>query len=678
MINILTPDVYNRIAAGEVVDRPYSVVKELVENAVDAGASEITIEIEGGGKQRIRVTDNGGGIEKSDLKNAFLPHATSKLKTAEDLEAIATLGFRGEAIASIASVSHMNVTSKTVSGEAWSLSSDGGRLGEITPAGGANGTCVSVDGLFYNTPARLKFLKSDAQEESDVTNMVARFILSRPEIAFAYIVKGKVRYRSFGDGLKSALAVVYGAGVLENCYELNADKHGIRLSGFIGNQNFSKPNRSYQSLFVNGRYVINQTVSSAIMNAYQNYLMKRQYPFYVLFLEVPPEIVDVNVHPNKADVRFADNQIIYGSVYSVVSAVLDGNSRALEYLAAVPSETENTAATQKPTVTQGKKTYEQAKKELQFDIPPMMQEKMTYEQAKKELQFDIPAMQGKKTCEQAKKELEFEILPVMQEKMTYEQAKKELQFDIPPVSRNVPRFGRGQKDFLEVRSPQSPLMNEPPKEDFFEQNRRELLAKENKAKQEKLDPAALVYKGELFQTYLIYEIGDEAYLVDQHAAHERLLYERLKERLEKREALSQPVLLPYILNINAQEYAFIIKNLEILRSFGFEIEDFGGTSLKISAVPVDLFGMNVESFFAEVLSSMESLRAIKLADILKDKLATMACKAAVKGGEKLTDGEVRSLMNEMEGDMGIKCPHGRPACVKIKKSELEKLFKRIV
>lgn len=635
MINILTPDVYNRIAAGEVVDRPYSVVKELVENAVDAGASEITIEIEGGGKQRIRVTDNGGGIEKSDLKNAFLPHATSKLKTAEDLEAIATLGFRGEAIASIASVSHMNVTSKTAGGEAWSLISDGGRLGEITPAGGANGTCVTVDELFYNTPARLKFLKSDAQEESDVTNMVARFILSRPQIAFTYIVRGKVRYRSFGDGLKSALAVVYGANVLENCYELNADKHGIRLSGFIGNQNFSKPNRSYQSLFVNGRHVVNQTVSSAITNAYQNYLMKRQYPFYVLFLDVPPEIVDVNVHPNKADVRFADNQIIYGSVYSVISAVLDGNSRALEYLAAIPPETEKTA--EKPSVTQ---------------------ERMSYGQGKKEL--------------------EFEISPAAQERMTYEQAKKELQFEIPPVGRNVPRFGREQKDFLEVRSPESPLMNEPSKEDYFEQNRRELLAKENKAKQEKLDPAALAYKGELFQTYLIYEIGDEAYLVDQHAAHERLLYDRLKERLERREPLSQPLLLPYILNVNAQEYAFIIKNIEILRSFGLAIEDFGGTSLKISAVPVDLFGMNVERFFAEVLSSMESLRAIKLANILKDRLATMACKAAVKGGEKLTDGEVRSLMREMEGDMGIKCPHGRPACVKIKKSELEKLFKRIV
>ena len=331
-INLLTADVYNRIAAGEVVDRPYSVVKELVENAIDAGATEITVEVLQGGKKLVRITDNGCGIEKEDLKSAFLPHATSKLKHADDLEHIATLGFRGEAVASIAAVSDMKIVSKTAEGEAYSLSCNCGVMGEPARDGGANGTCVTVENLFRNTPARLKFLKSDGQEEADIANMVTRFILSRPEISFTYFTEGRVKYRSFGDGLRSALAVVYGAKTLADCYEISADKHGIRLSGFIGNQNFSKPNRNYQSLFVNGRYVVNQTVSTAVAGAYGEYLMKRQYPFYVLFLEVPPEIVDVNVHPNKADVRFADNRVIYGSVYSVLSAVLDGNSRALEYL----------------------------------------------------------------------------------------------------------------------------------------------------------------------------------------------------------------------------------------------------------------------------------------------------------------------------------------------------------
>ena len=634
MIHILTPDVYNRIAAGEVVDRPYSVVKELTENAIDAGATEIEIEIEGGGKKRVRVTDNGCGIEKSDLKNAFLPHATSKLQSAEDLMSIATLGFRGEAIASIASVSKTEIVSKTAEGEAWSLQSDGGKMGEIVPAAGANGTCVTVDELFFNTPARLKFLKSDISEEGDVTNMVARFILSRPEISFTYLVNGKVRYRSFGDGLKSAIAAVYGAGVLERCIEINADKHGIVLRGFLGDRNFSKPNRSYQSLFVNGRYVVNQTVSLAVANAYKNYLMTRQYPFYVLFLDLPSEIVDVNVHPNKADVRFANNRIVYGCVYSVVSAVLDGSSGALEYTvgSAFPAEVRSTFPNPCPPAEEAQKA---------------------------ENEGTAPGNA-------------FRNAPQKAPAMSYAEAKKELQFDVSPIAKpSVIPYREPQPAVLEVRAPQ------PQETDYFEENRRTLLER-GKAKQDKIDPASLEFKGELFRTYLIYESGDEAYLVDQHAAHERILYDRLREKCENRAPVSQPMLLPFILHTNGQEFAFLLKNLDILRSFGFEIEDFGGDSFKVSAVPADLYGMDLEDFFAEALSSMDTLRAIKLPDLLKDRLASMACKAAVKGGEKLTDGEVRELLKEMEGDMGIKCPHGRPACVKVRKSELEKLFKRIV
>ena len=632
MINILTPEVFNRIAAGEVVDRPYSVVKELLENAIDAGATEITIEIEEGGK-KIRVIDNGCGIEKSDLKSAFLPHATSKLKYAEDLESVATLGFRGEAIASIASVSHMTITSKRKGEDGWSLTSDGGKMGQILPAAAADGTMVSVEDLFFNTPARRKFLKSDAQEEADITNIIVRCMLLKPEISFTYLLNGKVRLRTLGDGLKSALAIVYGASALENCFELDAQKNGIRLTGFIGNQNFFKPNRTYQSLFVNGRYVINQTVSGAITNAYSSYLMKRQYPFYVLSLELPPEIVDVNVHPNKADVRFADNQIIYGTVYSVISSVLDGSSKALEFLANKP------------------------------EGAPAKMEKA------EEAAVSVPIREAQSDSKKAT--------------MSYEEAKKELQFVIPPVGKNLPHFERTERASFEVHAPGAPAFtpkeNSQGKTDYFEQNRQFLREKEEKAvKQDRIDPSRLVYKGELFQTYLIYEVGDEAYFVDQHAAHERLLYEKLSARLESRNPASQPMLLPYILNVNAQEYAFLEKNLKSFSELGFEMEDFGGNSFKISALPVDLMGLNLKNFFEEVLGSIDSLRGIKLSEIFRDRLATMACKAAVKGGEPLTEGEVKALIEEMDGDMGLKCPHGRPACVKMKKTELEKLFKRIV
>ncbi len=618
MIHILTPDIYNKIAAGEVVDRPYSVVKELVENAIDAGATEISVEIDGGGKRRIRVTDNGGGIEKADLPSAYASHATSKLRSADDLFGVRTLGFRGEALASIAAVSKMCIVSKTAEDEAYSLSSEGGVLGEVHPAAGANGTTVTVEDLFFNTPARLKFLKSDGQEEGDVTNMIARFLLSRPEISFEYTVNGKTKYRSFGDGLAAALAAVYGKEILANLCEIDADRHGVRLHGFLGNRNFSKPNRTYQSLFVNGRYVVNQTVGAAISNAYASYLMKRQYPFYVLFLELPPEIVDVNVHPNKADVRFADNQVVYGTVYSVVSSVLDGNSRALEYLVSERGRGEaSSAAEEAPAASMPAASQTAA---------PSPQ--MSYEEAKKELQFEVPVTAGRS-----------------------------------PMPRSGPLL-------FEVHAPT------PAEEDAFEANRRFLLEEEKK--QQRVDPATLEYKGELFHTYLCYERGDEAYLVDQHAAHERLIYDRLREKMAARSVVSQPMLMPFVLELNAQEFAFLKQNFSLLREIGFEAEEFGGSTVKVSAVPADLMAMDLNAFFGEVLSSMESLRTIRLPDLLKDKLASAACKAAVKGGEQLTEKEVRALLERMDGDMGLKCPHGRPVAVHLKKSEIEKLFKRIV
>lgn len=682
MINILPPEVYNRIAAGEVVDRPYSVVKELVENAIDAGATEITVEAEGGGKKLIRVTDNGSGIKKDDLKAAFLPHATSKLKTADDLAAIFTLGFRGEAVASVASVSKTTILSRAKGEEAYSLTVEGGVFGEITPAGGAEGTVVTVENLFFNTPARLKFLKSDASEEGDITAIMARFLLSRPEISFTYLVNGKVRYRSFGDGLESALAVVYGAGTLQNCISIRAEKHGMRLWGYIGNRAYNKPNRSYQSLFLNGRYIVNQTVALAVTNAYGSYLMKRQYPFYVLFLEVPPEVVDVNVHPNKADVRFADNRIVYGTVYSVISAVLDGSLAALEYISPAISSTvgknkgavsplpEASAKAPAPAAQPAPAKAVSEASASAFKAPP--------KPAEAPLSAPVAAPQTAAAPNPNEPKPAAKPVP----RMSVEEAKKELAFEIPKL------HGRERVRALEEEKPnafevRSPLVSSRPapqeeQEDAFEENKKYLLERDERAKQQKIDPATLIFRGVLFETYLIFERGEEAYFIDQHAAHERLIYEKLKNQCEARTPLSQPMLMPYILTVNAQEFSFLVSQFEALRALGFDIDEFGGTSVKVSSVPLDLFGMDIEAFFREVLSSMESLRAIRLSDIARDKLATMACKAAVKGGERLTEEEAKRLLSDMDGDMGLKCPHGRPAVVKMKKSDFEKLFKRIV
>lgn len=679
MINILPPEVYNRIAAGEVVDRPYSVVKELVENAIDAGATEIIVEAEGGGKKLIRVTDNGCGIHKEDLKAAFLPHATSKLKTADDLAAIFTLGFRGEAVASVASVSKTTILSRVKGEEAYSLTVEGGVFGEISPAGGAEGTVVTVENLFYNTPARLKFLKSDASEEGDITAIMARFLLSRPEISFTYLVNGKVRYRSFGDGLESALAVVYGAGTLQNCISIRAEKHGMRLWGYIGNRAYNKPNRSYQSLFLNGRYIVNQTVALAVTNAYGSYLMKRQYPFYVLFLEVPPEVVDVNVHPNKADVRFADNRIVYGTVYSVISAVLDGSSAALEYISPAIS---STVGKNKGAVSPLPEAPERASAAQPAPSKPVSPEAPVFQAVPDFAAAPSPAPAFKAPPAQSVLPAEASQTAKPAPRMSVEEAKKELAFEIPKLHgrERVRALEEEKPNTFEVRSPLASSRPAPQEEqeDAFEENKKYLLERDERAKQQKIDPATLIFRGVLFETYLIFERGDEAYFIDQHAAHERLIYEKLKNKCEARTPLSQPMLMPYILTVNAQEFSFLTSQFEALRALGFEIDEFGGTSVKVSAVPLDLFGMDIEAFFREVLSSMESLRAIRLSEIARDKLATMACKAAVKGGERLTEEEAKRLLSDMDGDMGLKCPHGRPAVVRMKKSDFEKLFKRIV
>lgn len=657
-INILDSSIYNRIAAGEVVDRPYSVVKELVENSLDAHAKNITVAIERGGKDLICVTDDGDGIEKSELRAAFLPHATSKISRVEDLDDIRTLGFRGEAIASIASVSRMRIRSRARGAEeAFELSCAGGTLGEVSPCPLGEGTEIGVENLFYNTPVRERFLRTDKGEEAEISSYVSRFVLGNPQVSFRYYIGGKLALQSFGGGEEEAVAAVYGGAAVQQCYRIDAVKHGIRLHGYLGKPSFTKPNRTYQSVFVNGRYVVNNTIASAIGNAYGGYLMKRQYPFYVLFVDVPPAVVDVNVHPNKADVRFENNQVIYGCIYSVVSAVLDGNAAALDFVVGAkdaaaagdvskqedapkmaevpPSELENRNEIAKNSVLHSTVSEENREKDLFSFAPPSQMrggERVVF--------HDSGAHPAAPAAE-----------------------KTGLPFPEAAVAGAVPSAAS-------------------PGEDIFAENKRFLEERERmareKAKQQKFVFENAVYKGSLFNTYLIYEEGDNAYIIDQHAAHERLIFDRLKAEMEARKVVSQPMLVPYILTLNREEGAFFAEHLETIRDIGFDIEEFGGGSFKISAVPLDLQDIDLSAFFADVLAEVGTLRAIKLSELLRDKLAMTACKHAVKGGMLLTDAEQQALFAMLHGDMGLKCPHGRPVAVRMTKAEIEKLFKRIV
>ncbi len=706
-INILPAKVYNRIAAGEVVDRPYSVVKELVENSIDAGATEIEIYIEHGGKQLVRVVDNGCGIDREDLHSAFLPHATSKISQAEDLDNIFTLGFRGEAVASIAAVSRMTITSKTKEGKCYSLHCNGGELGQITEGTGENGTDVCVEMLFYNTPVRLGFLKTDRGEETDITNFVSRFILNRPEISFTYYVDGKKILQSFGEGEAAALVEIYGASTLSQCYEINAERHGVRVRGYIGNQNFFKSNKSYQSVFLNGRYIQNVTISSAITSAYSSYLMKRQYPFYVLYIEVPREVVDVNVHPNKSDVRFVNNQIIYGCVFSILSTVLDGQTKALEYVVKQPksggdeeelpnNEKEVESKPQEP-VLPSYPSFMNERKELKkgetdFESTTSSVEGMfTYEDAQKEVEISAPAF----TAKRQGIDLPFSNVSKPQEPRKGFVALEDVGEYVQPNDDEGKRKRRKtkktaedlhkrfpdlyfQKNVLQVEDPSFAEIQENVKAfDQFEENKKFLQALDQKNKQNKIDVASCSYAGKLFNTYLIYECKDDAYIIDQHAAHERLIYNRLKKQMNERAVVQQPMLVPYTLSLNVFEREFICDHLVEIRDIGFEIE-MNEEGFSISAVPLDLQYINLDAFFREILADINGYKAIRLTDILKDKLASAACKAAVKGGMDLTREEIDALFALMDGDMGLKCPHGRPVVVKMSRTEIEKMFKRIV
>lgn len=666
-INILTQSVYNRIAAGEVVDRPYSAVKELIENSLDAGADEIEIYIENGGKQLIKIIDNGSGIERDDLKSAFLPHATSKIAKVEDLDSIATLGFRGEALASISSVAKVEIISVTKGNSAYKISCDGGKIGEVTPAALEKGTIVTVNNLFYNTPVRAKFLKDGKKEETDISSFIVRYILCNPAVSFRYYVDGNLKLQSFGGGLDEAVAQVYGAKVLSQCYKIDAEKNGVTISGFIGNQNFFKPNKSYQSVFLNGRYIVNNIIATAINQAYASYMMKRQFPFYVLNICVPTDIVDVNVHPSKADVRFIDNKFIFGAIYSVISSVLDGTSKAAEF---VVSETRLPEIQSKIGGKEGENRV--------YSVPTSVSAPVT--------NFSNPVSEFLPEPEKRNGDLA-RLLQKYDKSSAVAEDAKAAGIDVSggETSRNYydPLKDMPLSELVPAQKPTTMRVTDEYVAPSFNGNvavyeveRR--LFEERKQEQQKIKFETCKYKGNLFNTYLIYEVADTVYMIDQHAAHERLIYDRLREKLTKREVARQALLVPYIFTTNPAEARFLEEKQSLLRAMGFGIAAFGFESFRIDEVPVDLQDINIKDFFDEILAEVDGLKDIRLEDVLKDKIAMTACKHAIKGGMQLTDGEVDALFKMLDGNMGLKCPHGRPVCVTLTKKDIEKMFKRIV
>lgn len=655
VINVLDSSVYNHIAAGEVVERPASVIKELVENSIDAGATRIDIEIENGGINKIKVSDNGIGIDKQFVKTAFLPHATSKISKIDDLDNILTLGFRGEALASIAAVSKVLMVTKPENQDiASAIEIESGAVLKEYETGRTTGTTTTISDLFFNVPARKKFLKKDKSEEQEVTALVSRFILANPTIYFSYKADGKTIFSSPGTNLEDAIFSVYGKEAVTETLKVDFSKGDYKVFGFVGRPSFSKPNRTYQTLVINGRYVINSTISAAISNAFGEMLMKRKYPFYVLHMTLPADQIDVNVHPNKLDVRFANNSLVYSLFFEGVGRALS----SMDYVASAEDKNIEKAIDQVQTasILDTLKTIDDSGtvsvEKQTFIMPEPVKPAEKIDRAGVNLNpfsRDIKSM-----TEEEKDEFRDTVLDATLYSSSSDKVKD--------------GFGLGSK-LLE-------RLAETKEEDkYYSSN----YAITKAPIQTELNLEKAIKKvGKIFNTYLIVEVDDDVFFIDQHAAHERVLYEKFKAQYDSKSIAVQPLLFPYVLSLNPLESNIIEENLETMQELGFDISEFGNNTYKVNAVPAIVSEMNFDTFFNEFLSDNKNTLK-KSSDLIKDYLMQHSCKNAIKGGNDLTDSEINQLFNQMGKEkIALFCPHGRPISIRISKSEVEKWFKRIV
>lgn len=636
VINLLDSSVFNRIAAGEVVDRPASVVKELVENSIDSGASVIKVEIEDGGKY-IKVTDNGCGMDKEDLRSAFLPHATSKIKTLSDLDSITTLGFRGEALPSIASVARVTMTSKREADElAGRVTLENGKIIEETVVGAPTGTCAEVRDLFKNIPARLKFLKSDRSEEGEIGSLMQRFILANYNTAISLTISGKEVFRSEGKGLKEAIYSVYGAEFLKETDFIHCTMPDIELYGYINKPAFSKHNRSYQTLIVNGRYVINQDISFWIYNCFSNLLMKRQYPAYVLFINLPADMIDINVHPNKMEVKFVDI------------------ARIRKMLTKAISDSISETATEPKLI------------ELSSDVPQTPVFEQNFES--NNILSDNPKADIDNKVNNAYNGKDF--VKNLTENKTDIYEKEAFYVDIPPTKINF----YSQSDMPTMN--EKPIVKQAEKIGVTQTAFLDDLKKD--AKGNYFDFSLYRYCGKIFNTYLIFEKGSEAIMIDQHAAHEKLLYTKFSTAVENGTNSVQDLLFPYIFDVDYAESELIDEHEREITDLGFGLNKLSGNSYSLSYIPLILSGMDFRQFVSSLIDLLKQNKLSKLG-IMKNEVMQSACKAAIKGDTDITESDINLLISDIcEGRIELFCPHGRPIAIRIDKTEIEKWFKRIV
>lgn len=665
-ISVLDQSTIDKIAAGEVVERPSSVVKELVENAIDAGASAITVEIKEGGTTFIRITDNGTGIEKEQVPLAFLRHATSKIRKVEDLSLISSLGFRGEALSSIAAVSRVELITKPheqLIGVRYQI--EGGMEKGMEEIGAPDGTTFLIRDLFYNTPARAKFLKTPTTEAGYISSFIEQLALSHPHISFKYMQNGQTKLHTSGNNnLKEAIYQIYGREITRELIEIHTKdrEETIRIDGFIGKPVISRGNRNFENYYVNGRYVKSKIVTKAVEDAYHTFMMQHKYPFTCLHIQIKGSDVDVNVHPTKMEVRFSDQEVVYRQIYQ---AILQG----LQHKELIPQVTigKDRLAVRPVNRDKAPEPFEVQRRQIEQPRGYQMQQKVQPEEVKNRAKAADPI--ADRTVAVAASGEETHKGSVVREQGTgcYGEKRETGYRNENPAKQN-PNLQAGQVVSDRSDNVSVPVVQKAEQMDLFDGK---LLSPEAK-KHHKII-------GQVFDTYWLVQMEDKLYIIDQHAAHEKVLYERIVKEMKERNVSSQIVSPPIIISLNLEEQEKMKKYQNIFETLGFEIESFGGREYSIRAVPQNLFGMTEQGFFIEVLDHLEEDPSSKTLDVLSDRMATMACKAAVKGNQKLSLRETEALIDELlQLENPYNCPHGRPTIISMTKYELEKKFKRIV
>jgi DNA mismatch repair protein MutL len=674
-IHVLDDATIDKIAAGEVVERPSSVVKELVENAMDAGARAVTVEIKEGGIEFIRVTDDGVGIEKSQVRDAFMRHATSKITSVADLMSLHSMGFRGEALSSIAAVAKVEIITKTkesMTGTRYCL--EGAMETSFEEIGAPEGTTFIVRNLFFNTPVRRKFLKTAMTEASYITDLLEHMALSRPEISFKYVINGQTKFYTNGDGdIKAIIYRIFGRDIANEMIEIDYKDNDIELNGFLGKPTLNRANRNFENYFVNNRYVKSKIISKAIEEGYQSYMMQHRYPFCVLHINVPTDSVDVNVHPTKMEVRFSNQNSIYRLIADNISEFLRRQEMIPNATLGADEKPQKVAKKDMPKI----EAPEPFEKERKYDERPrienILNEDTGYNAKPKADTNDFfidnrktEGLQPQQTQPQQQAHLQQQAQPQQQS------AKPTYNNDINYTHNKIigtPKAPEPDRHTSSViKASEQVIIEKPQQLNFFDEK---ILTKE--ARQE--------YRivGQVFDTYWIIEYKDKMLMIDQHAAHEKVKYEQILKKVENNEIYTQTMTPPVIINVTPKE-ADLIKNYEkYFKELGFEIEDFGMNAFAIRGVPLDLFGYNIKELFDEVLTQMAESPVRGVPQIIREKIASMACKAAVKGNNTLSYEEADKLIEQLlELDNPYNCPHGRPTIISMTKYEIEKKFKRIV